>query len=373
MLWLDATQGLTLLADEGARFADAQAQAAWARRVWAHYGSEEPAHGAQQPWAAPWRSRARCAASVTTADVAGWQAAAAGAGRPLAGVAPLWAGALALALQRLPALERQGRVLVSEGPALTVIDIAGGEIRRWELSWLAQADAAALAPWAAAASAGPVLALGHSLPGTPPASLRVPQPLDRAPAEFVDGLPRVTAPSFVPPQPLEARWAWAFAATAALVLGVAAWDAADAWQARAAAHEALIAFGTRSARAVERQATPRAGAAARPAAADDAARLAAPWAARFVLAESAVPAGGHWLRLEQPQGDAPLRLAGTVATPGGAFELAQRIAAAPGVADVAVLRSEVGAAGSAGTASGAPAEGRTRFELSVVLAPEGVR
>lgn len=356
LLWLDATQGVTLLAEPGARFAGAPALAAWARRVWQHYGGP-----AAVPGVAAWRSRSRHGASLSSADLPAWQAAAAAAGRPLARVAPLWAGALAQAVKQWPALARQGRVLVAEGRALTVIDVAGGGIVHWELAWLDEADAAALEPWAASAPARPVLALGHSLPGTPPDSVRVAEPgLDGTPAAFLAGLAPVAAPCFVPAQPLGPRWAWAFAATAALVLAVAAWDAAQAWQERAAAERATL-----RAAAPQRQPA-RPLAAVRPLATDDAARLAVPWAQRLAVAEAAAPEGGHWLRLEQPRGDAALRLVGTVLSPTAAFTLAQRLSAAPGVADVTVLRTEA-------VATAASAAARTRFELSVAWAPEAAR
>jgi hypothetical protein len=396
MLWLDATQGLTLLADEGARFADAQALTAWARRVWAHYGSEEGPTVAV-PAAAAWRSRSRRAASLTSADVSGWLAAAGQAGQAVACVAPLWSGALVLASQRLPALQRQGRVLVVEGQALTVIDISGGEICGWQLTWLDRADAAALAPWVESAPAGPVAALGHSLPGTPPASLRAPQGLDLAAEAFVGQLPSLAEPSFVPTRPLQARWAWAGAATVALVLAVSVWDAADAWRERERAQVSLQALRTAPATlgrsapaalglapdqnagvaATARPARSRLASAAGQSQAADAARLAAPWQERFRVAESALPAGGHWLRFEQAAGTGPLRLAGTVATSTAVFEAAQRIAAEPGVLDVTVLRSEVAAVeavaetAGAGQPGPAPRPPRTRFELSVALAAGG--
>ncbi len=400
-LWLDATQGLTMMAEEGARFADAQALTTWARRVWAHYGFDD-GPSASTPAAAPWRSRSRRAVSLTAADVSGWRAAAARAGHTLACVAPLWAGALALASQRLPALQRQGRVLVIEGQALTVIDIAGGEIRHWELTWLPVADAAALAPWTDSAPTGPVAALGHSLAGTPPASLRVPHRLDLAAEAFVSQLPAAVEPSFLPARPLEARWAWAAATTVALVLAVSAWDAADAWQDRQEAQASLLALRSASLAqgrsagaspaepsespaglpAAARPARARPGLAASSTQAADAARLAAPWMERFRVAETAHPAGGHWLRFEQAAGQAPLRLAGSAATPSAAFDVAQRIAAEPGVLDVTVLRSDVAAGDDAavqsaatGAAAGRPVEpqrpARTRFELSVALAAGG--
>jgi hypothetical protein len=383
-LWLDATQGLTLLAEPGARFADAQALSAWARRVWADYGGDQGGgddRSTAVPVAAPWRSRSLQAASLTSADVPGWLAAAAQSGHAMACVAPLWAGALALALQRLPSLQRQGRVLVVEGQALTVIDIADGALRQWQLTWLDRPDAAALAPWVESAPAGPVAALGHSLAGTPPASLRAPQGLDLAAEAFVRQLPPAAEPSFMPARPLAARWAWAAAATLGLVLAVSAWDAAEAWREREHAQASLLAL--RSApMAQPRVARVRSGPAPASTAAADAARLAAPWLQRFQAAETALPAGGHWLRFEQPAGAAPLRLAGTVSSPSAAFDVAQRIAAEPGVLDVTVVRSDesagdsrVGEAAVAGAAAGRPGEPprqtRTRFELSVALAAGG--
>jgi hypothetical protein len=348
-LWLDATQGLTLLAEPGARFADGAALAAWARRLWATYGHDGAAA------VAPWRSGAGHAATLTAADIGGWRAAASAAGARIAGVAPVWAGALALALRQLPALARRGRVLVAEGAALTVIDITDGEIRHWQLVWLERADAALLTPWADGAPGGLALALGHGLPGVPPGKLRVPQAMGGDAAAFIATLPRVVAPAFLPTTPLPPRWAWALVATAALVALVAGIEAMQAWQGRAAAQAELAQQRTEPSR------PGRAGAG--PARADravdthlaDAARLAQPWAARFAVAESAVPAGGSWLRLEQPRGEAPLRLAGLAASPDEAYALAQRLLAAPGVADVAVLRSE--AQGGSGA----------RFELGVTL------
>lgn len=348
VLWLDATQGVTLLAEPGAAFADELALAAWARRVWAHYGGD-----ARDTAVAAWRSGGRQGATLTALDLAAWPQAAA--------VVPLWAGALALALQQLPLVARQGRVLVVEGLALTVIDIADGQIAQWQLCWLAEADAAALAAWVASAPARPVLALGHSLPGTPPASLRVLQPLDAKPADFTAALRVPVAPSFGAAAALAPRWGWALAATAALVLGVAAWDAADAWSQREQAQLALAQAGDAAPR---RPVRPPSAANASPA--DDTARLAAPWAQRFAAAELAAPEGGRWLRLEQARGDTPLRLAGTVPTSQAAYELAQRLAEAPGVADAGVLRSEAVA-----VAAGAPAH--TRFEIAVSWRQERVR
>lgn len=355
MLWLDATQGVSLLADPGARFGSATALAAWARRLWVHYGIDS--QGAALPAAAVWRSRSRCAASLTNADVAAWQASANGAPAPVAGVAPLWAGALALATQRLHALRRRGRLLVVEGKAVTVIDIADAEIQRWELAWLDSADAAGLEAWVDAAAIEPVAAIGHSLPGAPPARLRVLQPLDSAPQDFADSLEPINAPSFMSREPMAARWGWAVAGTAALVLAASAWEATAVLQEREAALLALTAVEARPAR-FALTSNRRGEGATLPAAIEDAARLAAPWATRFAVAEAAAPEGGHWLRLEQARGETPLRMAGTAATPAAAFALTQQLAQAPGVADAAVMRSEA----AAGPASGAAT---SRFELSI--------
>jgi hypothetical protein len=348
--WLHATQGMTLLADAGARFADDAALLAWARRAWAHYGHDAPAA------LVPWASGRRLAVSLVNAEGKGAQT-------DWADAAPLWAGALALALQELPALRRQGRVLVAEGTALTVIDVAAGAIVHWQLVWLEGADAALLASWADGAPASPVLALGHSLAGEPPRSVRAPRPLNGARDDFVATLPAVRAPRFAAtPARLARRWAWAFAAVAVLAFGVALIDAHEAWQQSEAALAALAEAARPARREAARSAAPTREAnatAARDAAAADRARLAQPWAARFAVAEAAAPVTGHWLRLEQPR-SGPLRLAGSTASPDEAFALAQRLLNTPGVADLAVLRSE---RSSESRATAAPA----RFEIAITL------
>ncbi len=339
--WLDSTMSVTLLAPAGAAFDDEAAVAAWARRAWADLaGPGDDAVPSPVAWRAGRRRRAVVGVTWPSAELA---ATAPG----LRSMAPLWAGVLAHAAKVLPGDGAQ-RLVVAEGPALTLIDLEDGVPQRWSTLALARADAAALGQ-AAAGAAGPVWVAGHSLAGEPPVGV---QPLpglglpSQAPPALLQALrPQERAePALRRAPPLAPRLGLALLATAAAVAALAAlaaWDARQAWAAAAARAEARERIGAALAAAQQ--------------------RLHQPWALRWAAAESAQPEGGGWLRLEQRRDSATLLLVGEAESPAAALAVVRRIAVAPGVAEATLLRSE-----SPGAAA------RARFELGVRVAEAGI-
>jgi hypothetical protein len=299
---------------------------------------------------AAWRSgqRAGICLLLAPADLQALREAAAGAAVRLDGVHPLWAGAVALALQEQPDLQDQGCVCVVEGCIVTVIELSGGGMVRLQRHWLAHADAGELARLVVehAPSDGPLIAIGHGVSGEPPASLRVVGSLAQAPgallARFAEAPLGEVAPDFVRVLPPRLRsLGWAMAGTAACVLALAlgsAWDAYGALSAEASPEADASTFDATPTDAV----SPKAEAEQKALVAERAAqaRLAYPWPQLFVAAEAAAPRGGSWLSLEHRATQSELRLSGLAPNTGEALAVAQRLAGTPGIADAFVSRSE---------------------------------
>ncbi len=354
-LWLGADLTLSLLAEPGARFADEAALVAYTRRVLGHY-SHEGAHEGQGAVAA-WRSGSQHGAcllqGVALADL---QASAARHGVHIAGAWPCWAVALAAACAQTTPLRHRGRLLVAEGRVVTSITLEQGRVKTLTRHWLPRADAAELAALPALEPGAAVLTwgIGHSLPGSAPGLLRVIGALDGAWSDMPHRAP--AAPDFVRPEPRPSRLGWAFAASALLVLGVAGWDAQ---QARNGGVDGTVAQVPAASASVANTAADDSSRAAQQAAQQAAlARLSHPWPDIFAATETALPRGGQWRSLEHRVGQNDIRLTGTAASTADALQVAQRIGAAPGLADALLTRVEP-TAGS----------GAVEFELTLRLAP----
>jgi len=164
-LWLSGWHTLDLLADPALPLPDDAAVLAHLRPLLQHYHGDA---AADWPLAA-WRAGGRCGASALHGlDWATLQQAAAAHGVTLRAVQPWWPRALALALQREPALGRaaQARLLLVEGGLLQVLDLAHGALCGLQQRRLADATPAALADWLAAADGPtPAAVLGCGLDG----------------------------------------------------------------------------------------------------------------------------------------------------------------------------------------------------------------
>lgn len=166
----------------------------------------------------------------------------------------------------------------------------------------------------------------------------------------------MAGPDFLQPQARPGWLAWAWCATAGLVLGVAGWEAAQAWTQRDRAMQAVQAL--QQAAAVRAPASAASAAGAQPRTAAPAPwwpPLAHPWQAVWVAAEAATVPGVAWLALEHSLAGA-LRLEGQAPDEATAQQAAQRLAradAAPGHrwAEVTLVRTDRVAGGQ-------------RFELS---------
>jgi hypothetical protein len=352
--WLDATMSVTTLAPRGAAFADEAAVRAWANRAWQELSV--PGDVAPAPRPVVWRAGRGAAAVVGVTwpddEVAAMPAA-------LRSLAPLWAGVLARAMLAEPGASVDGpwRLVVAEGRALTLIDMADGAPATWATLALARNDAALLAQ-AQARAPGPVWVAGHSLPGDCPTGVRVLPGLgtpSQTPAALLALLQSAerAEPALRHAPLIATRLGAALLATALAVLllaGLSAWESHSAWEAARARAEARARLAEAERRQVQ-------DARARQAAARQ--RLEQPWALRWAAAEAAQPAGGGWLRLEQRRDAGTLLLAGEAESPSDALAVSRRIAAVPGVAEALLLRSEV--------TGGAGAGSRARFELGVRL------
>lgn len=344
VVWLAAELTLPLLTEPGAVFTDEAALASYARRVLSHYDHET--EGA----AATWRSgrRAGVCLLLAPADALALQEAAGRHAMRLEGLYPLWTGALALALREHPDLQVRGALLVVERRVVTAIELSAGGIVGLQRHWLESDDAGELARLAhdPALAGGPVLALGHGLPGQPPAALRVIGSLAQEPAallaQLAEGTLRGLKPDFAASSSPRLRsLGWALAGTAACVLALAVGSAFDALQdLRAAADPAADLSPVDSSSSAGALARGNREQAPVPTARVALARLAYPWPDLFVAAETAAPRGGMWLTLEHRALQPELRLSGLAPSTAEALAVAQRLAQAPGITDAFVSRSE---------------------------------
>lgn len=366
-LWLGAEVECPLLAEPGARFARPDGLADYARRVLGHY--EVAVEGAP---VAGWRSRSRVGASllVPPADLAAIEAVAARHALQVVGVHPLWAGALALALRERPALLEHAWLLVVQRRVVTALELRDGGIVQLRRHWL-EGDEAAQLGWLVeelSAAGRTVVAAGFGLQGPPPQALRVLGRLDGDGPECVrrlgQALPAAGArwsapfsPDFAArPQARRPLAGWALALTGALVLALAAGDAASAWAQR---REALAGASGPVVAADRPPATQRAAAAAPDADARALERLAYPWERLFGVGESARPDPGGWLAFEHRAAQPTLSLRGVTSGPDEALAVTAAMARAAALADATLTRSE-------------PREGGgVRFEIVARVAPRG--
>lgn len=363
-LWLAGSLSRPLLADPAARFREAPALAAWARRVLADY--EEAPTGAAAA-VAVWRSGARSGACVLDAgvDLAACQAVARQHGVRITGVHPLWAGALALLegdARARESLGGTGTLLVVDGAEVSVLRWRGGALSDVQNRWLASADAADLDALVVEVTAGDdpataVFAIGHGLTGRPSARLHVVGSLDQDAAALLTRLPRrLPAPDFarLPPTALRPWMQRALAATGVAVLALALHDAASV---RAGGAEAIdtadAALLVRPPAGAVR--TAEAGSAAR---VDELVRLQHPWPQLFAAVEGTV-LDGEWLVLEHRAQQPTFRLAGWAASSAQAMATARSLAASSGIADALVSRAEPGV------------EGGVAFEIAGRLEAQG--
>ena len=163
-------------------------------------------------------------------------------------------------------------------------------------------------------------------------------------------------PDFLRPTARAGALAWAWLATALLVLGASAWEACTAWQARA---EVRAQHGAWTAR---RQAASRPAPPAAPPPADTAAlnhlrqRLDYPWASVWRAAEAASVADVAWLSLAHRQGGA-LALEGHAAQAPAALAAATALRQQPGWQRVLLGRLERDDSGQAFGLSAQPESG----------------
>jgi hypothetical protein len=337
VLWLDSSSLTDLVCEAGAPLRAPAARTAWARRVLQHYHGDAAAGWAMLPWRwrAAWGVSALRGRALETL-----QAQATAHGVQLRAVRPMWPVLLERLLAQRPGLRRAGAaqawlVEADDGQALlTRILLASGQVqavnrRRLgtplarQLESLLQeeprlADDAVALLWLGAAPAEP-------LPLTPALSLAAP---------YAGVLPGVgTGPDFLQPQSRPGRLAWAWLATALVVLAVTAWDARLAWLEREQAELVVMPV------------PPVLRSAAQPAALDTEReallqRLRHPWQAVFLASEAPAAAGLRWLALEHQAGG-ELRLQGVAADPAPVQQVAAHLRRQPPWQQVLVSRLEV--------------------------------
>lgn len=309
-LWVGAALLSDLVCEPGLPLRVPAARAAWARRVLQHYHGEAAA-----AWPLlPWRHRSALGACALRGPVlAEWQAQAAEHGVRLVAVRPLWPALLDRLLAQRPSLRRAaaGQAwLVEAGPEqaqVTRIALANGGLtavsrRRLQAPWPAALQGLLDATPAAADTTNALLWLGPAPEGTLPVEVALSLPTPGS-----DALPRVggQGPDFLRPEPRPGLLAWAWLATAVLVLAGAGWEAREAWALQAQ---------------VETLAVPRVAArpvppvpAADPAEAELTQRLQHPWQAVFLASET--PAAHlRWQVLDHTAGG-ELRLQGLADDP----------------------------------------------------------
>lgn len=337
-LWLSGALTHELAAPADLQRAGSAAWQAYARRLAGHYGLA--AEGAL----ASWRSGPHAGASLSDDGLGEALLALATRGLRLRlrlrAIHPLWLGGLALAL-RHARLGADASLLVVEAGLATRISLQQGRLAGVERHWLAEPSEAEAQRLARGA-----LVVGERLPGTPAAA---PLRFEGAAAwaAALAALPGLAAPDFAPAAPWAgARLGWALAATGALVLGVAALDAAASHRELQQAERRLAAFTATSVTTAAPTAPTKAS--GRSSAELDAetreqrmrSQLQHPWAAVFDSVDSLGPRGGRWLKLEQRAGDPLMRLEGSAANLDAVLDATRRLAERPSLADVQLLRSE---------------------------------
>lgn len=332
-LWMAGSLTHELLAPPDLRSAPGHAWPDYARRLAGHYGL------AAEGLLASWRSREAAGASLSHPAI---DAAMLQRGAPR-GAHPLWLGALALALPRLAA---DGELLVVETSLATRIGLHRGELQRVERFWLPQQGAEA----GVRAVAGTALVVGERFADTPADSaLRFAGAAEWAAA--LASLPALAAPNFadLPAPASHRRLGWGLAATGALVLAVAGWEAAaarQAWQATLQAQRAPASAIARSLPAPQLEApraTPAVGAAGNKEQAElqrMSALLLHPWASAFATTDALAPRGGRWLGLEHQAGESALKLEGQAADIEAALDAVRRLGDLPEVLNAQLMRGE---------------------------------
>lgn len=341
-LWLGSSSLTDLVCEAGAPLRAPTARTAWARRVLQHYHGEAAANWAMLPW------RWRAAWGVTALHgpaLEALQAQAQAHGVRLRAVRPLWPVLLERLLTQTPGLRRAKAaqawlVETDAGQALlTRIVLAGGQVqavnrRRLIAPWATQlqrlldeeppsADAAIALLWLGAAPAEPL-----PLPLSPAVSLTAP---------YAGVLPGTgTGPDFLQPQARPGRLAWAWLATALVVLAVTCWDARLAWLQLEQADRVAVPV------APVRGAAPPA--AVDPERAALLQRLRHPWQAVFLASEAPAAAGLRWLALEHQAGG-DLRLQGVAPDPAPVQQVAAQLRQQFAWQQVLVSRLEVNANG----------------------------
>lgn len=198
-LWLSGWWTLDLLADPALPLPDDRALLAHLRPLLQHYHGESAAAWPLAAWRA---GRCRGASALHGLDWPALRAPAQRHGIALQSVQPWWPRALALALQREPALGRAApaRLLLVEGTLLQVLDLQRGALAGLQQRRLAAATPAALADWLAAAGGpAPAGVLGCGLAGAAPALAGALPP----PAWWC-GAPAAALPAWAAPAVLQA-------------------------------------------------------------------------------------------------------------------------------------------------------------------------
>lgn len=152
------------------------------------------------------------------------------------------------------------------------------------------------------------------------------------------------APDFAPRRSHAGLVGWALAATGALVLGTAGWDAHTLDEATAAAQQDL----SRWERAARRQGPAVAKPAAQAAATEPARRrawqiaaaLGHPWPALFAATDAPAEAGLQWQRLQHDAASGEVLIEGRTVQPLAALPLVERLTQQPGWRDVVLVRLE---------------------------------
>ena len=346
-LWVGGSRVTDLVCEAGAPLAAPAARMAWARRVLMHYRGQ-----AASLWPLlPWRQRqAWGACALDGLALADLQAQAQKHRVKLLAVRPLWPVLLERLLAAQPELRRadqaQAWLLEASAPSHSTAQSSGGSnealltcvtlrrghlvaIRRrrlqapWPTHMQALIDEDPALPGQAAmllcvgANAGQTLPLGVSETVVPPYRNLVPRSGGRG-------------PDFLAPLPKPGALAWAWLATAAVVLGLAGWDARQAWQAGLAANSLAL-----PAAPVPSAATPVAQISG-----PQQQRLSHPWQQVFKASEVPAGAGLNWLALDH-QVDGDLRLQGVAQDAAVVQRVAARLRAQAAWRQVLVSRLEV--------------------------------